>query len=98
MFIGRGGRGGGYGPKKNYKGQRRHFTDADELQQQIERDKKQKDWRVRYIATFCAVNVWWIILTLQFISDFNFIGSQISSALKNQIYLPHVRKKDIVDW
>lgn len=54
MFIGRGGRGGGYGPKKNYKGQRRHFTDADELQQQIERDKKQKDWRVRYIATFCA--------------------------------------------
>ncbi|XP_022316278.1 uncharacterized protein LOC111119974 [Crassostrea virginica] len=45
MPRGRGGRGGGYGPKKNYKGQRRHFTDADELQQQIERDKKQKDWR-----------------------------------------------------
>ncbi|XP_048764134.1 28 kDa heat- and acid-stable phosphoprotein-like isoform X2 [Ostrea edulis] len=42
----RGGRkGGGYGPKKNYKGQRRHFTDAEELKQQIERDKKQQNWR-----------------------------------------------------
>lgn len=35
----------GYGPKKNYKGQRRHFTDAEELKQQQERDKKQQDWR-----------------------------------------------------
>ncbi|XP_061166218.1 28 kDa heat- and acid-stable phosphoprotein-like [Saccostrea echinata] len=42
---GRGGKGGGYGPKKNYKGQRRHFTDAEELKQQQERDKKQQDWR-----------------------------------------------------
>lgn len=46
VFLGRGGRGGGYGPKKNYKGQRRHFTDAEELKQQQERDKKQQDWRV----------------------------------------------------
>lgn len=45
MPRGRGGRGGGYGPKKNYKGQRRHFTDADELKQQQERDKKQQEWR-----------------------------------------------------
>lgn len=36
----RGGRG-----KVHHKGRRRHFTDADELRAEMERDKRQKDWR-----------------------------------------------------
>lgn len=45
-----GNRGGGGGGgisrgKKNYKGQRRHFTDEDELKNQIEKDEREKNWR-----------------------------------------------------
>ena len=38
---GRGGRG-----KVNHKGQRRHFSDVDELKQQEEKLAKEKAWRV----------------------------------------------------
>jgi len=41
----RGGGGGGGRGKKNYKGQRRHFTDEDEMKQQMEKDERNKQWR-----------------------------------------------------
>ncbi|XP_064608097.1 28 kDa heat- and acid-stable phosphoprotein-like [Liolophura sinensis] len=37
-------RGGGRG-KKNYKGQRRHFTDEDELARQMKEEEKKREWR-----------------------------------------------------
>ncbi|RUS91374.1 hypothetical protein EGW08_000891 [Elysia chlorotica] len=40
-----GGRGGGRGGKKNHKGQRRHFTDEDELREQAQKAEKEKAWR-----------------------------------------------------
>lgn len=38
--------GGGRG-KPSHKGRRRHFTDAEELKVQMEREQRQKEWRVR---------------------------------------------------
>ena len=38
---------GGHGPKKNYKGRARHFTSADEIRAQQEKDEKERNWRVR---------------------------------------------------
>merc|ERR1712012_1011340 len=40
-----GGGGVGRGAKKNYKGQRRHFTDEDELKNQAEKNEREKEWR-----------------------------------------------------
>jgi len=40
-----GGAGAGRGAKKNYKGQRRHFTDEDELKNQAEKNEREKEWR-----------------------------------------------------
>ena len=44
--------------KVHHKGRRRHFTDADELRAEMERDKRQKDWRVNYcfMANRCYMN------------------------------------------
>lgn len=39
VVIGRG--------KVHHKGRRRHFTDAEELQREMERDKRNQEWRVR---------------------------------------------------
>ncbi|GFO02091.1 28 kda heat-and acid-stable phosphoprotein [Plakobranchus ocellatus] len=41
----RGGGRGGRGGKKNHKGQRRHFTDEDELREQAQKAEKEKAWR-----------------------------------------------------
>ena len=32
--------------KVHHKGRRRHFTDAEELKAEMERDRRQQDWRV----------------------------------------------------
>ena len=34
--------------KVHHKGKRRHFTDAEELRAEMEKDKREKDWRVNY--------------------------------------------------
>ncbi|BFZ03874.1 hypothetical protein BsWGS_06913 [Bradybaena similaris] len=41
----RGGGAGGRGGKKSHKGQRRHFTDEDELREQAQKAEKEKAWR-----------------------------------------------------
>ncbi|KAJ8318603.1 hypothetical protein KUTeg_003694 [Tegillarca granosa] len=40
-------RGGPRGNKKTHKGQRRHFTDADELKVQEEKKEREKEWKRR---------------------------------------------------
>lgn len=41
----RGGRGGGRGSKRSSKGGRRHFTNPDEIQAQMDKEEKKKAWR-----------------------------------------------------
>ncbi|XP_052266725.1 28 kDa heat- and acid-stable phosphoprotein-like isoform X2 [Dreissena polymorpha] len=40
-------RGGGRPPKKNYKGRSRQFTDEETLSQQLEKERKEKEWRAQ---------------------------------------------------
>lgn len=41
--------------KGHHKGRRRHFTDAEELRMEMEKEKRQQDWRVKrlYLTSFC---------------------------------------------
>jgi len=38
--------GAGRAPKKNYKGRARHFTDEETLNHQLEKEAREKEWRV----------------------------------------------------
>ncbi|XP_060583083.1 28 kDa heat- and acid-stable phosphoprotein-like [Ruditapes philippinarum] len=38
-------RGGGRAPKKNYKGRSRHFTDEETLKEQLDKERREKQWR-----------------------------------------------------
>ena len=38
--------GGGRAPKKNYKGRSRHFTDEETLKEQLDKERREKQWRV----------------------------------------------------
>lgn len=35
--------------KGHHKGRRRHFTDAEELRMEMEKEKRQQDWRVKWL-------------------------------------------------
>lgn len=71
-----GGAGGLSRGKKNYKGQRRHFTDENELKEQAKKTERELEWRVSDLSfsSFCNAP----INSLSPMSDtfFNLHGSQ----------------------
>ena len=49
--------GGGRAPKKNYKGRSRHFTDEESLREQLEKERREKQWRVGRIFFYITLNI-----------------------------------------